>query len=461
MKSAKSYKVWGWTITRTSLHPTREDFEQLRANYDTLSDLVLDELEPFRNGRDLYDLLKEEAERYEKDGRHGCDAAWRMWAQVHQIPGWVNWEQIARGQLPRYSVSVFMGLCFLSLLGGMGANRIVETLAKTGGFSPKSARRRMFETTQHILQCCQNLESIKPGGQGFRATLKVRLLHAQVRRRILNLVNLKPEYFDVETNGIPINDLDSIATIISFSASLMFMSLPRQGLYPTSQEIADYLALWRLVAHYMGVPTNPLATPAVAKAYMESLWEYEINPSPKSQILSRNIIVSLTGQPPLYTSADYLVAQARWLVGDELCNALGLPGASFQSKLLMGGQCLIFCFYVYSGKIVRRWERSRIERLKKVWYQVIVGKRTGLGEETDFEFKYIPSFVLATDEGKLDMKETRPIAERGWEHRSLCALIVTTIILALVLTLTIRAIEKILANSSLVVTVLRQNLKSI
>ena len=89
----------------------------------------------------------------------------------------------------------------------MGANRVVETLARTGGFSTKVARHRLFETTQHILECTRSVESIKPGGAGFASSIRVRLLHAAVRQRILKLADTRPEYYSVQRWGIPINDL--------------------------------------------------------------------------------------------------------------------------------------------------------------------------------------------------------------------------------------------------------------
>jgi hypothetical protein len=58
-----------------------------------------------------------------------------------------------------------------------------------------------------------DLESIKPGGPGHVSTIRVRLLHAAVRRRIMKLAKEKPDYYSVEQFGIPINDLDSIVSI--------------------------------------------------------------------------------------------------------------------------------------------------------------------------------------------------------------------------------------------------------
>jgi hypothetical protein len=53
-----------------------------------------------------------------------------------------------------------------------------------------------------------SLDSIKPGGDGMVSSVRVRLLHSTVRKRILKLAEAKPEYYDVDKYGIPVNDLD-------------------------------------------------------------------------------------------------------------------------------------------------------------------------------------------------------------------------------------------------------------
>jgi len=89
---------------------------------------------------------------------------------------------------------------------------------------------------RHILQCTISLESIKPGGAGQISSIKVRLLHAAVRKRILEIERRNPGYYSVKELGVPVNDLDSIATILSFSANLVWGALPKQGLFLSSRE---------------------------------------------------------------------------------------------------------------------------------------------------------------------------------------------------------------------------------
>ncbi|KAG7008382.1 hypothetical protein G7Y79_00006g020020 [Physcia stellaris] len=268
--------------------------------------------------RDLYILLRDNA---------GTDVVLgELWAEANRVPPWVNWDQVARGQdvFYRYGGPALTGLAFQSLLGGLGATRVVEVLARTGGFSTKVARHRLFETTQLVLQITQSLQSIQPGGAGHASALRVRLLHAAVRQKIMKLAQTRPDYYDVKKFGIPINDLDCIGTIGTFSALMIFRSLPRQGIYLTRQETADYIHLWRYVAYLMGTPTEFFETPEKARTIMEVLLLYEINPSDTSRILANNIIKCLMAQPPTYASKPFLEASSRWLNGNELCDGLGL-----------------------------------------------------------------------------------------------------------------------------------------
>ncbi|KAK4507799.1 hypothetical protein PRZ48_001534 [Zasmidium cellare] len=427
---------WGYTFELTDEHITPEQCEPLKYSYDVLGEQVLDRLNeisppagkelPRQNTqfkavvpenlhsssekkeepspkpqRDLYAVLKDNAE--------GDELLQRFWREVHTVPEWVDWAQIERGQdvFYRYGGACLTGLAYQSLLGGMGAARVVETLARTGGFSTKVARGRLFETTQHILQCTKSLESMQPGGDGFASTIRVRLLHAAVRQRIMKLRASRPEYYDVEAWGIPINDLDNLGTIITFSASLIFIALPRQGIFLRQQEVEDYTALWRYIGYVIGCPEGYIKTPDEARKMMEALLLYEIKPTQTSKILANNIITSLEGQAPGYASADFLVAGARWLNGNALADELGLARPGLYYWCLMAGQCLFFCFWCYTYRSIPSLDKKKITMLKRVFYELIVNTSYGLkGRESTFDFKYVPEYGTLTEQGE------------AWEERA-------------------------------------------
>ena len=237
--------VWDYVFDISAAHPSFAVIKALRYEYDTLGEAAFVRLSQLRDEQrrsrttagkdvsgqgqqvhvalDLYHILQ--------DNAHTDATLSKMWAAVNHVPSWVNFEQIARGQdcFHRYGVPLTIGLAFQSLLAGMGAARIVEVLSRTGGFQTNVARRRLLETTQFVLQCTESVDALKPEGKAFASCVRVRLLHAAVRKKLLALSQQNPSYYDVEALGIPINDLDSIATITSFSSTLIWIALPRQG----------------------------------------------------------------------------------------------------------------------------------------------------------------------------------------------------------------------------------------
>lgn len=227
-----------------------------------------------------------------------------------------------------------------------------------------------------------------------------------MRQRILKLAEQRPSYFNVKEWGIPINDLDQIGTIGTFSATLIWLSLPRQGIFLRHQEIEDYLALWRYIGYLMGTPDEWLSSTEKAKKVMESLLYYEVNPSEMSKTMANNIIYCLKEEPPIYASADMLTASARWLNGNELCDRLGLRRPSAYYWFLMAGQCLFFMFYCYTYRVIPSWDKPRIERLKKIFWELIVKGKWGLaGSETTFEFKYVPQYDTLTNLGDIGVSK--------------------------------------------------------
>ncbi|OAT07012.1 hypothetical protein, variant 3 [Blastomyces gilchristii SLH14081] len=409
--------AWGYSFQWTPEHLSGEQMEPMKHSYDRLADECLTRLNEIspppqkalprttdrgaqnsktgkeKPKRDLYLLLRDNADKDDKLAE--------LWNQVNTVPDWVDWDQIERGQevFYRYGIPALNALGFESLLGGMGAGRIVETLARTGGFSAKIARHRMFETTQFVFQVTMSLKNIQPGGDGFASAVRVRLLHAAVRARILNLAKTRPDYYSVERFGVPVNDLDCISTIGSFSTLLVWLSLPRQGIFLREQEILDYIAFWRLVAYYLGTPTKPFESPEKARKMMESILVYEVNPTEMSKILANNIITSLENTPPAWGSRGFLEATARWLNGKELSDRLGIGTPGYYYYGLVLGYCIFVSLWCYVQRTFLYLDRRHIARMRRHFWKIILDEKIGLGEETKFDFKYVPGYDLTTEQG--------------------------------------------------------------
>lgn len=379
--------LWGYSFEWTPEHQTKEQLRPLTLTYDVLGSECLDRLDelspPISKGRPTEKFHEEKTdnsplqdEKSEKpathrdlyallEQHHSTDPKLHeFWTHIHTVPPWVDWEQIERGQevFYRYGGPSIISLTFQSLVGGMAAWRVIETLGRTGGFGARVARRRLLETFQHILQVTRDLDSIQPGGDGFASSIRVRLLHAHVRRRILSLARDRPDYFDLDSWGVPVNDLDSIGTVISFSSALVWMGLPRQGLYLREQEIVDYHALWRYIAYLLGTPTEPwLRDYRQSKILFESLAVAELEPSDMSRVLANNVLTGLSNQPPTNASREFLCAQAHWLNGRELADGLGIERPQLWYQILVAAQCLYFMFTCYFCRAIPSWDKAKNE----------------------------------------------------------------------------------------------------
>jgi hypothetical protein len=290
-----------------------------------------------------------------------------------------------------------------------GAIRVGETLSRTGGFGAKVVRRRLLETVQHTVQVNNSAAAMEPGGEGHMASVRVRLLHSAVRRKIMSLVEQDPTYYDLDRYGLPINDLDSFATINTFSSTVIWLGLPRQGVYLTPQEEEDYIALWRLVGYYMGAPTEPFESAAKAKIVSESLLVNEFEPTDTGRILARNIAIGLENTAPIYASLEYMDALTRLLNGDQLSDELHIPKTSLYYKVLMWGYCFWVQVQAKTLPLIPAVDRHIIEvcpptlpqyyntltrstqSRKKFFWKHLMDEKEGLGKETVFDFKYIPS----------------------------------------------------------------------
>jgi hypothetical protein len=262
-----------------------------------------------------------------------------FWADTYTVPQWVDWRQLERGQrvFHRYISASIAGFVLQGFVGeNSSASGVVEVLVRTGGFSERNLLRRLKETFHWLIEVTRNVQSIQPGGKGHADTIRVRLLHAQVRQRILALSKQKPDYYDETKFGIPINTLDSVHSISTFCCSPLLSQLPKIGISPSESEIRDYIALFRYLAYLLGVPQHFFESVEQAKKIMDAMAEYESRPNATSRIVAGNFIRTVTSTTPQSVSVGFIAAGSRSLNGDVLCDALGIcrPGwihyATFQ-----------------------------------------------------------------------------------------------------------------------------------
>ena len=370
------------------------------------------------------DVIAYAARQYHVHEKCATDGACQV-AQFYKhyyenTPPWVNYEQLQRG------IDVFLAylpvagcaLFYRSLVGGFSIPQILEVLRASRYLVPshlsyaaghkssvrnveamnrdrKLAEERLFDTGG-FLACCfaphepttdsmhapQSAASLRPGGSGWEAALRVRVLHAKVRRSILQSKRScsdgqSTSLWDTHKNGIPINQEDMAATLLAFSVNVLVGIEILSGEPLDLSEQRDYLALWRYLGWLLGVdtpentnssnscenkrlppidPCGPMKEPidesigvsgldlsnaSILHSYatLESVILHLLHPNQSS----RDLVAHLLN---LRSSYMFRSEVCRKLLSGQLSDELGIPTSSIQ------------------------WEGLRLESLSKIFRQI-------------------------------------------------------------------------------------------
>lgn len=252
-------------------------------------------------------------------------------------PAWVDWAQIAAGQelFVRYLPACTATLYHLALVGGFSAERIARVVASTGYLNGdgRDVLLRILETAAFLAHV------MEPGGlrahqTGWMAALRVRLLHARVRRRLRRSCA-----WDAPAWDEPINASQLAATQLAFSLTVLsgIEMLRGQGLAEGQQ--AAYVHLWRYVGHLLGIPHehNACTSLRTARAHFESHLSYLIAPGPIGADVAHSVLGlrQPSGAPASRFGQRVYVCRA--FIGDELADALQLPRPRRWRDRLLGG----------------------------------------------------------------------------------------------------------------------------
>lgn len=132
-----------------------------------------------------------------------------FFGEFEPIPDWVDMDQVRRGQraLRRGGADGTYIARDVSFLGGYQFSSFNKTLLRTGVLE-KGSNKRFAETLQWAMDVTGE-GGLEPLGAGYRATIRVRLIHEFVRRHVA----AQPDWRGDEW-GLPVNQTDMAATLV-------------------------------------------------------------------------------------------------------------------------------------------------------------------------------------------------------------------------------------------------------
>ncbi|CAO3565596.1 unnamed protein product [Mortierella alpina] len=393
-------RYWDGDIIWTKHHLPASKLEPLRRLGDPLADEALAALDIKRGEDALEALLAYAAQPSET---HKSLAPQQLLTQVMVVPEWVDWDRIQRGQLVfwRYCLFFNNSLVHFSLANGFSISKVMKVLNSTGYVSGEKTKQRILETAQFVYDVFHSLDYLQPGsGIAWKSFIRIRLLHAGVRARLLKISRTHPKYFNLKEEGVPINQEDQLGTLFSLSSAIWQVMERRQDVHMTTGEREDFLHVWRYVGHVMGVD-NVLGvthTPERAEACMESMRLHLEKPNADSgrmcstmfQNLStpRRHLVQITKTTGLLNRYKLHLALSAHLLGPELWELNGLPSVTRPYRALRGIILSVLDLDLWLVTKSPWWFRFRTLLLREYLTESVL-KRLG-STRTHFELRELP-----------------------------------------------------------------------
>lgn len=255
-------------------------------------------------------------------------------APALEPPAWVDLDLVDAGALAYWrSGGLNLGLALMcgSLAYGYQSARLTRPLAATGRLE-RMAPRRLQETSRWVAVATRP-GALRPGGDGLRATVRLRLVHALVRSHLLAMPG-----WDLGEWGVPISASDSLVTAIGGFMSMPLRALKDLGVRFSPAELEAMTHQWAWIGSLMGVPEQ-----LIPHSYGEACETIEValvlddGPNEDSPKLMRALLYHgtefpleqrlprLARRPARALKARFIGGFARRWMDDEMADRLGVP----------------------------------------------------------------------------------------------------------------------------------------
>ncbi len=264
---------------------------------------------------------------------------------IERRPHWVDDDLMRRGAhaVLRSGLIGTTALGSVSLMIGYAADAAVKPLAMTGNLSG-GAKKRLSETSRWTIDCALS-ETLPRDSEGFRSTVRVRMMHAFIRGSLAQ----RPDW-RADDWGAPIQQLDMMATQLEFSTIFM-AGCAAQGLVYSHAEREAIMHYYRYICWLMGVDED--LQPRTFREGLEAaaiiMATSDMQPDADSAALtrglfgaSRDIMAEQQGAEWFKAFMGYRAAAlSRLMLSDRVADRMEVPPA--RSRLpLLAGSALIF-----------------------------------------------------------------------------------------------------------------------
>lgn len=259
---------------------------------------------------------------------------------VADVPAWADLAAIdaASVHLGRYTRQAGITLGAASLVSGYANSAASRPLQMTGRYV-ESAGLRTIEVSSWLVATA-TAGGLRPGAEGLELTLRVRIIHALVRRALVD----DPRWNSAAW-GVPINQSYLAYTLTEFCL-IPLRGMRAIGAAYTAGEQAAYYARWRYLGHLLGIDAALLPATAQQQEDLETLY---LLTRPVTDAYCRDLVGAINREflvpeieqlAPLvlHRFAPAVVAGLeRVFLGDEICDELGIRRSRLAGVIRVAG----------------------------------------------------------------------------------------------------------------------------
>ena len=260
-------------------------------------------------------------------------------------PPWLDYEAFKPGirKFQKDSGLILSGFAAGVLVDGFGT-LISKSFVHTGRVFEHGVRR-LQQNNRHFV------DIFFPGGlerqgDGWKLTVRIRLIHAQMR----HLLNAGEDW-DSEAWGVPLHAAHLGYAAACFSARTI-VHAESVGVSFTREEKDSICAIWRYTAYIMGIPES-----ITFKNYAEALEMHKVGNTCEPPMTEESIIMAnaLINSAPLVAGVTDL-AQRRIMVEREIYPV---------SRALIGNDLADRLRFPKSRKIAILWQFRMMQRIRR------------------------------------------------------------------------------------------------
>ena len=271
-------------------------------------------------------LLRAAVEQQDDVLRDAPPSLQRFVHEVSTVPAWYDRAVAQHGcRVFLHNSDQFLAAFAAGAIVEGFATMISKSFAITGRMIDDGVRR-LKQNLRHLLDIFLP-RGVEPSGDGWKLTLRIRIVHARVRALLK-----ESEEWERDNWGLPVSAAHVALASAAFSARLIQLAEKLGARFESNDDREAFMSIWSYDAWLMGVPDALLF-----HSYAEGLRMFELGsacePPPDDDAIalancivnSAPVVIGVTEPKARADFAQYAYRIARELVGDARADELRFP----------------------------------------------------------------------------------------------------------------------------------------